>query len=292
MNRQETLTRFEKSLNIRRLADRTKKIYIQWINIFFDYIGFEDSNFITLFQGQDFLEYLIETKNYAPRTHNQAVYALHQLYEGVLGMNITKRSLPILRVPQTNKPFFTTEQACELIEKCPDPRLRAAIVLGCGCGLRISEITKLKYKDIYRNGKYLTIHESKGKKTRFVHYNATVARYVNQYCEQIPAFKRKPDDYVFPSKNPDVHLGNTVLTQQFSEYIRAFPFSLPNHTFHSLRHTYATSLAMKNVPLPEIQKAMGHTLAATTATYIHCPEQQNFELPDPLEVERRVSDDQ
>lgn len=49
---------------------------------------------------------------------------------------------------------------------------------------------------------------------------------------------------------------------------------------------------MKNVPLPEIQKAMGHTLAATTATYIHCPEQQNFELPDPLEVERRVSDDQ
>lgn len=109
--------------------------------------------------------------------------------------------------------------------------------------------------------------------------------------DTLTRFEKSLKIRLFPSKNPDVHLGNTVLTQQFSEYIRAFPFSLPNHTFHSLRHTYATSLAMKNVPLPEIQKAMGHTLAATTATYIHCPEQQNFELPDPLEVERRVSDD-
>ena len=94
------------------------------------------------------MEYLIETKNYAPRTHNQAVYALHQLYESALGVHVTKRSLPIIRIPQTNKPFFTTEQVCELIKKCPDLRLRAAIVLGSGCGLCISEITKLKYKDI------------------------------------------------------------------------------------------------------------------------------------------------
>lgn len=45
MNRQETLFRFEKSLKIRRLSERTKKSYIHWINLFFDYICYESNSF-------------------------------------------------------------------------------------------------------------------------------------------------------------------------------------------------------------------------------------------------------
>lgn len=41
-------------------------------------------------------------------------------------------------------------------------------------------------------------------------------------------------------------------------------------------------LAWKNVPLPQIQKLMGHASAATTATYIHINEPYLVELPDVL----------
>jgi len=39
-------------------------------------------------------------------------------------------------------------------------------------------------------------------------------------------------------------------------------------TFHNLRHWGASRLAEENVPLPDIQKLLGHTRATTTDTYI------------------------
>jgi integrase len=39
--------------------------------------------------------------------------------------------------------------------------------------------------------------------------------------------------------------------------------------FHDLRHTYGSTLAARNVPIPEIQKLMGHASQSTTERYIH-----------------------
>lgn len=37
---------------------------------------------------------------------------------------------------------------------------------------------------------------------------------------------------------------------------------------------------MKGVPLPKIQKLMGHASCATTAKYIHTPEELDDDLPE------------
>lgn len=72
----------------------------------------------------------------------------------------------------------------------------------------------------------------------------------------------------------------STIYHQFNEYLQEFDFCLPDHTFHGLRHAFATGMAMKNVPLPIIQKLMGHASAATTAKYIHVPEELTTSLPD------------
>ncbi len=66
------------------------------------------------------------------------------------------------------------------------------------------------------------------------------------------------------------------------KYIQDFPFTLEGHTFHSLRHAFATTLAMRGFPLPFIQREMGHASCATTAGYIHIPADDIEEFPDLL----------
>lgn len=282
MNLEDLRKRYAISLNIRRYAPRTKQIYTYKLESFLAYGGFTDSSEITIFSAQDYLNYLLLDENIkSVRTHNQSVYALRQLFEAVLHIPITPRQLPKLRPEKTpEKPWFTAEQSIQLIDKCPNLRLKAAIALCVCCGLRITELTTLKFRHVNKTSHILTIENSKGNKTRYVPYPSSVQEILNLYCTScLKRSQIRPDGYIFPdTKKPESHIKNSTLSKEFITYVQAFPFTLPNHTIHSLRHSFATELAMKNVPLPVIQKMMGHTSAATTAVYIHMPA-DNLSLP-------------
>ena len=47
---------------------------------------------------------------------------------------------------------------------------------------------------------------------------------------------------------------------------------LPGVTLHTLRHTFASQLAMASVSLKEIQELMGHQSFETTLQYAHLSE--------------------
>jgi integrase len=61
-------------------------------------------------------------------------------------------------------------------------------------------------------------------------------------------------------------LNKDFVTHKFKEYIRAA--SLPeHHTLHSLRHTYATYLRQKGVPLDIIYRLLGHSSPVVTSEH-------------------------
>ena len=50
---------------------------------------------------------------------------------------------------------------------------------------------------------------------------------------------------------------------------RAAPIIESNvDVFHSLRHTFGSELVAKNIPLPTVQKLMGHADIRTTMRYV------------------------
>ena len=46
-------------------------------------------------------------------------------------------------------------------------------------------------------------------------------------------------------------------------------FDFGRHTFHDLRHTFATQLAASGLPIRVIQEFLGHADAKTTQIYAH-----------------------
>ncbi len=73
-----------------------------------------------------------------------------------------------------------------------------------------------------------------------------------------------------------------ILSQKFLKYRRRHP-NLPPISFHGLRHSFATNLAMQGVPIAVLQKLLGHQNIETTMLYTHVQEDHV------LDVARRAS---
>ncbi len=121
----------------------------------------------------------------------------------------------------------------------------------------------------------------------YIKYSLSAMEILQNYCRIRGITSASKDSYIFPSeKKSGDHMSCSVLSYTFRNYLQTISFYLPDQTFHGLRHAFATSLANRNVPLPVIQKLMGHQSAATTAFYIHTPQEEPDELPDLLVREK------
>lgn len=262
-------------------AKKTIDNYLRWISRFFVYAQVENVRDVSLFDIQDYLIFLDTQNELAPRTYNIAVYALRFLLSAIIGVPFTKEQLPKKKAPKCDLPVFTFEQAKRLISECPDLQLRAMISLSVGCGLRISEITRLRFRDFNKSQKTIFIDLSKHGRSRFVPFPDSVGLCLRQYCLSRKVIHPHPDDLVFPNeKKPEQPIQNSVPTLRFMDYLQTFDFYLPGHSFHRLRHVYATELVEQLIPLNEIAKYMGHASVATTANYVHPSAESKKEFPD------------
>ena len=130
-------------------------------------------------------------------------------------------------------------------------------------GLRRAELLNLRIRDVQLEDGTLTIRHSKGDRDRVLPlpdalkpgYQALVAG-------------RAPEDYVFVGyRSPkwSVH----SLMRAFQRHLKTCGLDNRDVTPHTIRHSFATHLARKGVPLPVIKTLLGHADVKTTMVYVH-----------------------
>ena len=81
------------------------------------------------------------------------------------------------------------------------------------------------------------------------------------------SYNRKFEDYVCVNQLGDI-IGPSYATRHFSDLLKKF--GLRHIRFHDLRHTFASLLIGKNVPLINVSNFLGHSDLSTTANiYAH-----------------------
>ena len=130
------------------------------------------------------------------------------------------------------------------------------------CGLRVSELTSLKWQDIKDNGSTAYIHVTgKGNKQRTLIVPVLL-------WQQIKAFKGSSDNNspVFPSRKGGSHLTQKAVWDVVSTASNRIGISASPHW---LRHTHATLALQNGADVHQVSTSLGHASIATTSKYLH-----------------------
>lgn len=148
-------------------------------------------------------------------------------------------------------------------------RNRAMIELLASSGLRVSEVTNLKFSNILNDGNTIKIM-GKRQIERVVPITQTSQKYIKSYTKFRNEFifvDRKFEDFVFLSINFVKVTENAIrLIVKDIEHKSRIDKTISPHTF---RHTYATQLMESGMNLRMIQQLLGHTAISSTERYVH-----------------------
>lgn len=164
-----------------------------------------------------------------------------------------------LSEPETDRLINTAEHSPHFAA-----RNKALFELMYSSGLRRSEVTGLKIKDIDLFNGFVKVL-GKGRKERLVPVTQTALQAIKDYlaCRPNP----QPQEALFLNKN------GTPLTGDGLAYIfknTAIASHLARQvTPHSLRHSFATHLLSHGCDLRSLQEMLGHKSLSTTQVYTH-----------------------
>ncbi len=163
-----------------------------------------------------------------------------------------------IKVPESKREFLTIEEL-KKIEATPHDYLhiKQAFLFACYCGLRISDIRQLTWKDLIKDGDKWRINIMMQKTTTPL-YLPISQKAINWLPERGNA---KDDDRIF------VRLPVQVNTKQYIKpWMDEAGITKPI-TFHCSRHTFGTMLLTLGVDIYTVSKLLGHSKIETTQIY-------------------------
>lgn len=136
------------------------------------------------------------------------------------------------------------------------------------CGLRVSELTNLRFSNLYFEEGFIRV-EGKGSKQRLVPISEAAISKINDwlyYRSQIDV-KRGSEDIVFVSPR-----GKAISRITVFHYIKLYAEAAgikKEVSPHVFRHSFATHLLERGANIRVIQEMLGHEKITTTEIYTH-----------------------
>jgi integron integrase len=292
----------------RGLAARTKQCYGAWAARYAKFAGSE-YEVMQVPTATRFLTSVVEDEDCAYSTQKQALNALAHFFKYVLGVKEPIFGVK-LRDSGTRVPVvLSTNETPKLFEKLreqeqKEARYELAARLQYGAGLRLSELVRMRIKDVDIERGTVTVRKGKGDKDRVtvlpqslredlvkqieraremwkgdreaglagVYLSGALARKFRRAAETFEWF------WLFPAKQTSIdyetgirrrhHLHGKVYNEAIKRAAEAAGIE-KRVTSHALRHSFATHLLENGTDLRKIQDLLGHEDITTTEIYLH-----------------------
>ena len=134
-------------------------------------------------------------------------------------------------------------------------------------GMRCSEVTGMKLKDIDWRKEQIFLRRAKGCKPQILPLLKTVGDAIIKYIKEV-RFNDVRCEYLFVGRRaPHGKLSNGNVYRMVSNALKAHGVQLRHYGPHSLRHGRATQLINTGYSLKEIADILGHMRLDTTTIY-------------------------
>ncbi|MCB6995329.1 site-specific integrase [Alistipes communis] len=238
-----------------------------------DYIAFRDVDKEFLSEFTDFLRQMPKASKYGVlktggRLSNNSVVsyygtlrtAINRAYkEGIITVNPTKEFDFASKVRQepSRREYLTIDELKTLINtECRHEIVKRAFLFSCLCGLRVSDIRKLRWCDLQRSGGRVRIEITmqKTKEPLYLPISDEALKWLPERGEA------NGSDFIFPL----THEGTVNDTLQHWAKVAGITKHI---SFHVSRHTHATMMLTLGADLYTVSKLLGHKNIATTQIY-------------------------
>ena len=302
----------------RGLALKTRQSYAGWLARFGVFAGTEQK-VMDESVARAWLSMLVEKEKVAYATQKQALNALVFFYRDVCGREEIDLQVKLRKTSRRQPVILSRAELMSLMDKV-EPRYKTAALLQYGAGLRLSELVRLRVKDVDLERGVVTIHAGKGDKDRESIIpnclKAALAENLNEarrYWREdrekkvagvaLPgALERKMPKageklgwyWVFCadhlSQDPESgltrrhHLHEKVYAEAIARAAVAAGI-VKRVTTHVLRHAFATHLLRNGTDIRTLQELLGHSDVKTTEIYAHAVDLGNGKgITSPLDV--------
>lgn len=263
-------------MRLRNYSPRTIQTYAQRIGAFAAHFG-RSPDQLGPNEIRDFQLHLLK-RRVSWSQFNQTVCALRFFYRFIVGRPEFVEQLPYGKRPKTLPSVLSREEVQRLLSAFTYAKYRVMVRTAYAAGLRASELLHLRVEDIDSARMVLHVRQGKGNKDRQVPLSSILLDDLRRYWRTY-----RPQSWLFPGKSKDRPLCVTALQRRFRRVVERLGFR-KRVSLHTLRHSYATHLLEAGVPLPTLQRLLGHSSLQTTLQYTHVRAEHIQSLASPLDL--------
>ncbi|MFH1947101.1 MAG: site-specific tyrosine recombinase/integron integrase [Candidatus Magasanikbacteria bacterium] len=273
MEKDKTLENLKRELRIRNYSKSTVDSYVYYNEELLRFCE-KDPREVNTEDIKNYLDFL--GQNRSASTISVAYNALHFYYG-----QIWKRSFfNNIKQPKRGKYLpvvLSKEEVSSMITLTANPKHNCIISLLYGTGLRVSELTHIKMRDVDLDRKMLRVFQGKGKKDRFVMLPEKLLPILS-----IQSKLKQAGDFLFTNGRGNRLTEATIqkIVSQASGRV-GIKKKVSPHTF---RHSFATHLLENGTDIRYIQELLGHAKLQTTQIYTHVANNNLRGIVSPLDT--------
>jgi len=268
------LKKLEIELKLRGFSKHTIDSYLRYNKKFMEFIK-KDPKLIKNDDIKLFLSYLISDKKLSANSLNLIRASLFFFYNEVLELNMSNIKTP--KIEKKLPTVLTKKEVIKLFDATNNFKSKLILKILYSSGLRVSEVTNLKFEDINFDEKTGIVRQGKGKKDRIFILSKEITDDLTDYQKRL----NKTQGYIFTNNK-----NNPISTRNIQKIIKNSAKKAninKNITPHKLRHSFATHLLESGTDIRIIQELLGHSNLQTTQIYTHISREQIKKIKNPLD---------
>jgi integrase/recombinase XerD len=233
---------------------------------------------LTCAEVQRFLDEIITVRKRAWATVNVYFSAYRFLYEQVLKRTAHEFSIPPRGRSGTRPGVLSRKEVERLIAAPLNLKHRALLAMTYGSGLRVSEVVRVRIRDIDRGRRMLFVGDGKGHKDRYTVLSRRALRLLEELW-----LAYRPTEFFFTSHDGIRPISSCTAQRVYHDALRQSGVRRVGG-IHVLRHCFATHALETGTDIYTIKRWMGHGALTTTGRYMHVTAEHLARGKSPLDT--------
>lgn len=220
-------------------------------------------------------DWLLKAKTINSRKHR--LCAINSFYKITVGMPSKIQKIPYPKSEKKLPIVLSQDEMQRMFDVCENVKHKVILALLYSCGLRVSELLNLQWKNIDRSRMIINIIQGKGKKDRQVMLSPELIPLLEKYWNQY-----KTKNYIlsgqFSEQYSSTSVGQVMKQLAVKAQIKKRVWT------HQMRHNCFTHMVENGTDINLIQKLAGHNNVKTTMMYTQISDSLISKIQSPISL--------